>query len=129
LSRRFKNTPLIHLTNYANGVQLMYQFIELPVFSRYREDYLDDAQFHALQVFLSENPKAGDVVPDTGGVRKLRWSRTGMGKRGGVRVIYFAQDGKGRIWLLTLYAKSAQENIQAKVLRALREVAEHAEID
>ena len=106
----------------------MYTFIELPVFSRYASDYFDDDELSELQSSLAKNPSMGDVVPGTHGVRKLRWSRPGMGKRGGVRVLYYAQDTQGRIWLLTVYAKSAQENIAASTLNALREIADHAEI-
>ena len=51
-----------------------------------------------------------------------------MGKRGGLRVIYYVQDNKDRIWLLTVYGKSARENITAKDLRQLREVVDNAEI-
>lgn len=67
-------------------------------------------------------------MPGTHGVRKLRWVRPGIGKRSGVRVLYYIQDTKGRIWLLTVYAKSARENIAASTLNALREIADHAEI-
>ncbi len=107
----------------------MHLFIELPTFSRYREDYFDDSALLDLQNYLIEQPTAGDLVPGTGGVRKLRWSRAGMGKRGGLRVLYYVQDAKGRIWLLTVYAKSARENIPNELLNELRKVAEHAEID
>ena len=107
----------------------MLMFIELPSFSKVREDYFTDDQFGALQKYLADQPSAGDVVPGTGGVRKLRWTRAGMGKRGGVRVLYYLQDRKGRIWLLTVYAKSATENISAKTLNLLRELADDAEID
>ena len=106
----------------------MYCFIELPSFSRYRDDYFTDEQFSELQQFLMAEPKTGDVVPNTGGVRKVRWQRAGMGKRGGLRILYIVHDDKDRIWLLTVYSKSARENISAKTLNALREVAEHAEI-
>ncbi len=51
-----------------------------------------------------------------------------MGKRGGLRVLYYVQDSRGRIWLLTVYGKSAQENISAKDLKELREVVDNAEI-
>ena len=107
----------------------MHLFIELPTFSRYREDYFDDDALSELQSYLVAQPTAGDVVPGTGGVRKLRWARAGMGKRGGVRVLYYLQDAKGRIWLLTVYAKSARENIPNELLNELRKVADHAEID
>ena len=52
-----------------------------------------------------------------------------MGKRGGVRVLYYVQDRHGRIWLLTVYAKSARENIAVATLNRLRELADHADID
>jgi hypothetical protein len=60
----------------------VYTFIELPVFTRYAADCLDDADLAMLQQNLAANPEAGDLVPGTGGVRKLRWMRPGMGKRG-----------------------------------------------
>jgi len=107
----------------------MHTFVELPPFSRYAADYFDDAELAELQTYLDANPNAGDVVPATGGVRKLRWSRPGMGKRGGLRVLYYVQDIRGRIWLLTVYAKSARENVAAATLNTLREIADHAEID
>jgi hypothetical protein len=107
----------------------MHTLIELPVFSRYRSDYFSDDEFAELQKHICANPQAGDVVPGSHGVRKLRWSRAGMGKQGGVRVLYYVQDSKGRIWLLTVYAKSARENIAPATLNALREIAEHAEIE
>jgi hypothetical protein len=71
-------------------------------------------------------PKAGDVIPASGGIRKVRWSRAGSGKRGGVRIIYFNQLANGEIWLLLIYSKSARENIPAHVLRAIREEIEDA---
>jgi hypothetical protein len=52
--------------------------------------YLDDDEYAELQQFMMENPEAGDVVRKSGGVRKLRWKRKGMGKRGGLRVIYLS---------------------------------------
>ncbi|MDO8208511.1 MAG: type II toxin-antitoxin system RelE/ParE family toxin [Gallionella sp.] len=106
----------------------MHTFIELPTFTRYAADYFSEIELTELQVALSKNPNQGDVVPGTRGVRKVRWARAGMGKRGGVRVLYYVQDTLGRIWLLTVYAKSARENIAASTLNALREIADHAEI-
>ena len=63
-------------------------FIELPAFERHREDYLDDNGFRALQNLLMKHPEAGDLIPDTGGLRKLRFRdvRRGKGKRGGLRL-------------------------------------------
>ena len=105
------------------------RFIELTPFPRARDEYLDDDEFAAFQRHLAFNPLAGDVIPDTGGVRKIRWAREGTGKRGGLRVIYYVQDRLGRIWLMTVYAKSARENIAVKTLLKLKESIDHAQID
>jgi len=106
----------------------MVTFIELPLFSRMAEHYFAEDELFELQRTLARHPRRGDVVPGTGGVRKLRWTRPGMGKQGGLRVLYYLQEALGRIWLLTVYAKSARENIAASTLNALRELADHAEI-
>ena len=60
--------------------------------------------------FIAANPDAGDLIPDTGGLRKIRWSRPGMGKRGGVRVIYFYHDDSMPLYLLLIYTKAEREN-------------------
>jgi mRNA-degrading endonuclease RelE of RelBE toxin-antitoxin system len=74
---------------------------------------------------LIEQPKAGAIVPGTGGVRKLRWRAPGRGKRGGYRVIYYAQIEQGVIWMLTIYPKSVKDNIPAPVLRQIRKEVEN----
>lgn len=106
-----------------------FRFIELTSFSRVRDDFFSDDEFAAFQRHLASNPLAGDVIPETGGVRKIRWAREGAGKRGGLRVIYYVQDRLGRIWLMTVYAKSARENIAVKSLLKLKELIDHAQID
>lgn len=73
-----------------------------------------------LQLALIADPHAGDVVPGTGGVRKLRCKAPGRGKRGGYRIIYFAKLAQGHIWMLTMYPKNVAENIPAHVLRQIR---------
>jgi hypothetical protein len=99
----------------------MYSFIETKLFSRLVAEYLTDDEYAKLQRALIENPEAGDLIPDSGGVRKLRWGGTGRGKPGGIRVIYYARIRQGHIWMLTLYAKNVMENISAKVLRRIKE--------
>ena len=73
----------------------------------------------------ASNPDAGDVIPGSGGCRKLRWSRAGTGKRGGVRVIYFTRLSVGEIWLLLVYAKAVRDNIPSHLLKAVREEIEN----
>lgn len=69
----------------------MFTFIESTIFERVRDAYLDDDEYAELQQFMMERPEAGNVIPGSGGVRKLRWKRKGMGKRGGLRVIYMVR--------------------------------------
>ena len=109
--------------------ELMFEFIETPFFTRAIGRYLDDDEYADLQAYLNKNPAAGVVVPDSGGVRKLRWGAEGRGKRGGLRVLYFTRLGRGHIWMLTVYGKSAQENIAARTLRAMKKAIEDEEDD
>ena len=98
----------------------MFTFIETPLFSRLVTEYLPDEEYRKLQAALVAEPESGAVIPGSGGVRKLRWSRSGMGKRGGLRVIYYLRSQRGVIWMLTLYPKNVSENIPAQVLRQIR---------
>ena len=99
----------------------MFTFVELESFARAREALLDDTEFTRLQFHLMAEPEAGDVIPGSGGCRKLRWAASGRGKRGGARVIYFLRLNSGEIVLVTMYAKNVQDNINPKVLRELRQ--------
>lgn len=97
-------------------------FVELPAFSRFRGDYLDDEGFRALQNPLMENPAAGDVIEGTGGLRKLRHTdpRRGKGKRGGLRVIYFWWEAGRQFWFFTLYDKDEMDDLSAKDKKSLK---------
>lgn len=63
------------------------------------------------QRYLADNPRVGDVIQDTGGLRKIRWSANGKGKRGGVRVIYYHLTADAQIRLLLIYKKVIQDNL------------------
>jgi hypothetical protein len=99
----------------------LYEFIEAPAFSRYREDYLDDDELLEVQLTLIANPDAGDLIPDAGGLRKVRWSdkRRSKGKRGGLRIIYYAFLSENEIWLMTLYSKDEMDDLTKVQRRAL----------
>jgi hypothetical protein len=74
--------------------------------------------------WLASNPNAGDAIPGSSGCRNVRWSRAGMGKSGGVRIIYFTRLTMGEIWLLLAYAKSARAVIPAHILKSIRQEIE-----
>jgi hypothetical protein len=95
-------------------------FVELPAFAAHRAHYLGDEGLQALQAELMANPQAGDVIKDTGGLRKMRFAdaRRGKGKRGGLRVIYYLWTGGSQFWLFTLYDKNEMADLTAKERRA-----------
>jgi mRNA-degrading endonuclease RelE of RelBE toxin-antitoxin system len=97
-------------------------FIELPAFERHRAEYLDDDGFRNLQNLLMKHPEAGDPIPETGGLRKLRFRdvRRGKGKRGGLRVIYYWWDSGFQFWLFTLYDKDEMPDLTPKERRTLK---------
>ena len=99
-------------------------FVETSVFTRQVLALLDDDELAALQVQLSRAPRSGAVIPGTGGLRKVRWSCQGRGKRGGVRVIYYHFDQRGQIALLLIHDKSAADDMSPVQKRLLRTVVE-----
>jgi hypothetical protein len=96
---------------------------EMPLFIRQASDVWDDAEREAFIEFIARNPEQGDLIPETGGVRKIRWVRPGSGKRGGARVIYFYHNGDRPLYLLMVYAKARQENLTAEEKKAVRKLA------
>ena len=98
-------------------------FFETPLFTRLIVEYLDDQAYRALQLALLENPEMGDLMPGTGGFRKLRWQdpRRGKGKRGGLRVIYYYLTTDHHIWFFTLYAKDEATDLTPDEKKKLKQ--------
>lgn len=79
---------------------------ETQAFIRSAERIWSEEELADLIDHIARNPESGDLIPGTGGVRKLRWGRTGSGKRGGARVIYFFYRPDCPLYLLLAYAKT-----------------------
>ena len=99
----------------------MLTVIETALFVRYAKEIWSDEEREAFVGWIAENPVAGDVIPGTDGLRKVRWSRAGMGKQGGARTIYFLRSTEGEIVLLMAYAKAKFDNFSSDYLRRLKE--------
>jgi len=90
---------------YAIGVPLRMIFIESAIFTTDVQRLLSDESYTALQMELAAKPNAGDVIQGTGGLRKIRWTLPGKGKRGGTRVIYYHVAARAQIRLILIYPK------------------------
>lgn len=95
---------------------------ETILFLRQAADLWSEADHDAFITFIALNPEDGEVIPETGGVRKLRWRRQGVGKRGGVRVIYYYHDPEMPLYLLMIYAKAQQGELSPDEKRRIVEL-------
>ncbi len=99
----------------------MLTIIETPIFQRMVEGVWSASQRQAFIVFISENPLSGDVIPGAGGLRKVCWTRAGMGKSGGARVIYYTRLPQGDLVLIAIYAKAKFDNMPVEILKSWKE--------
>lgn len=98
----------------------MLTLIETPSFLRTAQAVWSESELDAFKSWLANNPLAGDVITGSGGLRKVRWSRSGMGRRGGARVIYYNVLADGVIALLLVYTKAKFDNLPTEFLARLR---------
>jgi hypothetical protein len=98
---------------------------ETPIFQRYARELWSDAERCEFINWIAANPMAGDVIPGSGGCRKVRWAASGRGKRGGSRVIYF-NTADEVVWLLIVYTKAKFDNLPADFLVQLKNGVEDA---
>lgn len=99
-------------------------FVETPVFTGLLHELLTDVEYSEFQQYLLADPHVGDVIKDTGGLRKVRWAAGGKGKRSGVRVIYYCVDEADQIRMLLIYKKGIQDDLtaaQRKQLKAIKD--------
>lgn len=85
--------------------------VETPSFVRDAASVFTDEERIEIIAFVAANPESGDIMPDIGGGRKLRWKATGRGKRGGVRVIYYFYNDSLPVFLLNVFAKNEKVNL------------------
>ena len=106
---------------------IMYTIIETPLFSAEAASIWREDERGEFCAWLAENPEAGNVIPKSGGCRKVRWSRPGMGKSSGARVIYYNRLANGVIYLLVVYTKAVRGSIPAYILKAIKEELDHGQ--
>lgn len=99
-------------------------FLETPAFTRRVVALLPDEEYARLQINLIERSDMGVLIPEGGGIRKLRVAARGHGKSGGARVIYYWAAGRDRILFLHAYAKNEQSDLTRAEIKDMRRVAE-----
>ena len=107
----------------------MQTVVETQIFLRRAEKLLSDEERKELIDYIASFPEAGDLIPDTSGVRKLRFAAKGKGRSGGVRVIYYFLDEDTPLFALLIYGKGEQDNLtpdQKRVVRAFAEAIKAA---
>ncbi len=100
----------------------MMVIIETRIFTRRIKELMSDDEYRALQETLVNRPGMGDVVPGTGGLRKVRWKHEDHGKSGGVRVIYYWMTEDEQLYMLYVYPKSKQEDLTAEQKKGLKSI-------
>ena len=81
---------------------------------------MSESERAVLVALVGANPEAGEIIPETGGVRKIRWALAGRGKRGGARVIYYYHDERLPVFLLAAYAKNEKANLSRAERNAMK---------
>lgn len=99
-------------------------FIETSFFTEDVKQLLSDEEYGKLQEQLAADPESGDLIKDTGGLRKVRWAAGGKGKRGGVRVIYYHVSAASQIRMMAIYKKGVQDTLTPKQKALLRKINE-----
>jgi hypothetical protein len=94
--------------------------VETARFLKDAKPLLSDAERAELVVYVGANPEAGEIIPETGGVRKIRWALAGRGKRGGARVIYYYHNERLPLFLLAAYGKNEKANLSMAERNAMK---------
>jgi len=98
------------------------EIVETKVYTKYITKLMSDDEYKELQSFLVQNPKAGDMIKNSGGLRKLRWKIKDKGKSGGIRNIYYFYENKEMIIMLHVYEKTKQDDLSPKELEILKNI-------
>lgn len=116
------NTHYNYITSLAYNGRMV--IIETTIFTRLINELMDDDSYGEMQEALVQKPDVGDLIPGSGGLRKVRWKMEGKGKRCGTRIIYYWQTADDQLWMLYGYAKAGKEDLTKDQLKTLSGIVE-----
>jgi mRNA-degrading endonuclease RelE of RelBE toxin-antitoxin system len=100
------------------------RIIETPIFTKRVKEILSDEEYRLFQIKLIDNPEAGNIIKGSGGIRKIRWSRSGRGKRGGSRILYYWYNTQGVLLMLFIFKKNESDDLTKSQLNDLKTIVE-----
>jgi mRNA-degrading endonuclease RelE of RelBE toxin-antitoxin system len=98
--------------------------IETSIFAKRIQEILTHDEYRELQIYLVDNPAAGDIIKGSSGLRKLRWHGSGRGKRGGSRIIYYWKTSKNTLLMLFVFNKNESANLTITQMKSLKNIVE-----
>ena len=105
------------------------RIIETPTFTKRVKEILSEEEYRLFQIKLIGDPGVGNIIQGSGGIRKIRWSGSGRGKRGGSRILYYWYNNQGLLLLLFIFKKNEKDDLTKSQLKALRELMNENEDD
>ena len=100
------------------------RIIETPTFTKRVIEILSEDEYRLFQIKLIDDPEAGNIIKGSGGIRKIRWSVSGRGKRGGSRILYYWYNKQGVILMLFIFKKNESDNLTKTQLKVLKTIVE-----
>ena len=100
------------------------EFIETPIFTKRISQLISERDYHLLQLELSIRPESGDLIKQSGGIRKKRWATSQRGKSGGIRILYYHIEQSNQIYMLFAYSKTETEDLTPDQIKQLRQLVQ-----
>ena len=100
------------------------RIIETPTFTKRVKEILSEEEYRLFQIKLIGDPGVGNIIQGSGGIRKIRWSGSGRGKRGGSRILYYWYNNQGLVLLLFIFKKNEKDDLTKSQLKALKTIVE-----
>lgn len=100
------------------------RIIETPAFTKRVQGILSEEEYRLFQIKLISDPDAGNIIQGSGGIRKIRWSGSGRGKRGGSRILYYWYNKQGLLLMLFIFEKNEKDDLTKTQLKILKTIVE-----